>query len=157
MIPNYGKYAMINMHSWMFLSSYEELRNSIIRTQSVDSLLHLGPHTFDEISGEIVQNASFVITKNKENQEKKIPNSFFYRLIDGNSCSSKEQLFLNAIASTLSSYIYITKLEFFKKFQVADLHIGPRPKISTVLKEVNLLVQNWIAFRELLLEIQKDI
>ena len=57
MIPNYGKYAMINMHSWMFLSSYEELRNSIIRTQSVDSLLHLGPHTFDEISGEIVQNA----------------------------------------------------------------------------------------------------
>ena len=115
MIPNYGKYAMINMHSWMFLSSYEELRNSIIRTQSVDSLLHLGPHTFDEISGEIVQNASFVITKNKENQEKKIPNSFFYRLIDGNSCSSKEQLFLNAIASTLSSYIYITKLEFLKK------------------------------------------
>lgn len=115
MIPNYGKYAMINMHSWMFLSSYKELRNSIIRTQSVDSLLHLGPHTFDEISGEIVQNASFVITKNKENQEKKIPNSFFYRLIDGNSCSSKEQLFLNAIASTLSYYIYITKLEFFKK------------------------------------------
>ena len=115
MIPNYGKYAMINMHSWMFLSSYEELRNSIIRTQSVDSLLHLGPHTFDEISGEIVQNASFVITKNKENQEKKRPNSFFYRLIDGNSCSSKEQLFLNAIASTLSSYIYITKLEFLKK------------------------------------------
>ena len=52
MIPNYGKYAMINMHSWMFLSSYEELRNSIIRTQSVDSLLHLGPHTFDEISGD---------------------------------------------------------------------------------------------------------
>ena len=115
MIPDYGKYAMINMHSWMFLSSYEGLRNSIIRTQSVDSLLHLGPHTFDEISGEIVQNASFVITKNKENQEKKMPNSFFYRLIDGNNSSSKEQLFLNAIASTPSSFEYIKQMEFFVK------------------------------------------
>ena len=63
MLLDFGKYSMINMHSWMFLSSYEELRDSIIRTQSMDSLLHLGPRTFDEISGEIVQNASFVITQ----------------------------------------------------------------------------------------------
>lgn len=55
-----GKMAMINMHSWMFLSSYEKLRGVILDNYNIDSLLHLGPRTFDEISGEVVQNAAFI-------------------------------------------------------------------------------------------------
>ena len=58
-----GKYGMINMQSWMFLSSFETLRKKILDTQHIDSLLHLGPRTFDELSGEVVQNAAFVISK----------------------------------------------------------------------------------------------
>ena len=60
--PN-GKYGMINMHSWMFLSSFERLRKSLLDNYHIDSLLHLGPRTFDELSGEVVQNAAFVISK----------------------------------------------------------------------------------------------
>lgn len=58
-----GKYGMINMHSWMFLSSFERLRKSLLDNYHIDSLLHLGPRTFDELSGEVVQNAAFVISK----------------------------------------------------------------------------------------------
>ena len=58
-----GKYGMINMHSWMFLSSFEKLRRNLLDNYHIDSLLHLGPRTFDELSGEIVQNAAFVISK----------------------------------------------------------------------------------------------
>ena len=36
-----GKYGMINMHSWMFLSSFERLRQTILVEQTIDSLLHL--------------------------------------------------------------------------------------------------------------------
>ena len=57
-----GKYGMINMHSWMFLSSFEKLRKTILDNYHIDSLLHLGPRTFDELSGEVVQNAAFVIS-----------------------------------------------------------------------------------------------
>lgn len=86
-----GKYGMINMHSWMFLSSFERLRNTILNKQQIDNLLHLGPRTFDELSGEVVQNAAFVIT----NLQSSV-NGSYYRLVDGKNCSDKEQIFLNA-------------------------------------------------------------
>lgn len=85
-----GKYGMINMQSWMFLSSFETLRKKILDSQHIDSLLHLGPRTFDELSGEVVQNASFVISK-------AIPQSsggIYYRLIDGKNCAAKRDMYL---------------------------------------------------------------
>jgi len=85
-----GKYGMINMHAWMFITSFEKLRATIIKEQTVESLLHLGPHTFDELSGEIVQNAAFVISKNKPQTK-----GVYYRLVDGINCGNKEFMFLN--------------------------------------------------------------
>lgn len=57
-----GKMAQINMQSWMFLSSFERLRNIFLHNYLIDSMLHLGPRTFDELSGEVVQNTAFVLT-----------------------------------------------------------------------------------------------
>lgn len=85
-----GKYGMINMQSWMFLSSFEALRKKIIDNQHIDSLLHLGPRTFDELSGEVVQNAAFVIAKEKPESA-----GIYYRLIDGKSCTAKQEMFLS--------------------------------------------------------------
>ena len=86
-----GKYGMINMHSWMFLSSFENLRKVLLDNYQIDSLLHLGTRTFDELSGEVVQNASFIISKVSNNNV-----GTYYRLVNGRNCSEKEQLFLNA-------------------------------------------------------------
>ena len=58
-----GKMAQINMQSWMFLSSFEKLRGIFLHNYVIDSMLHLGPRTFDELSGEVVQNTAFVMTK----------------------------------------------------------------------------------------------
>ena len=90
-----GKYGMINMHSWMFLSSFEELRKSILDNNHIDSLLHLGPRTFDELGGEVVQNAAFIITKAQHSLDKGI----YFRLIEGKNCNDKEKMFLNAQSS----------------------------------------------------------
>ena len=104
MISDYGKYAMINMHSWMFLGSYEELRKSIIEHQKIDSLLHLGPRTFDEISGEVVQNAAFVISKSdcdiatEQLQHRNIAKKgTYFRLVDGNDSRNKERMYFDAL------------------------------------------------------------
>ena len=88
-----GKYGMINMQSWMFLSSFEALRKSILENSRIDSMLHLGPRTFDELSGEVVQNTAFVIS----NSITENTNGVYYRLINGKNCSSKESLFLSHI------------------------------------------------------------
>ena len=58
-----GKMAQINMQSCMFLSSFKSLRNIFLHNYAIDSMLHLGPRTFDELSGEVVQNTAFVLTK----------------------------------------------------------------------------------------------
>ena len=89
--PN-AKYAMINMHSWMFLSSFENLRKDIMEHYSVDSMMHLGPRTFDELSGEVVQNTAYVVS-NRVPQENE--SGTYFRLVDGKDCSDKERMFLD--------------------------------------------------------------
>ena len=51
--------AMITQHAWMFLSSYEKLREKMMLTETVN-MAHLGARAFEEIGGEVVQTTSFV-------------------------------------------------------------------------------------------------
>lgn len=84
-----GKYGMINMQSWMFLSSFEKLRTHLLETLQIDSMLHLGPRTFDELSGEVVQNTAFVVTKHTP-----YTTGTYFRLVDGKNSGDKERMFL---------------------------------------------------------------
>ena len=56
-----GYQAMITMHSWMFLSSYEKLRAKLINTKEIVNMAHLGARAFDEIGGEVVQSTTWVM------------------------------------------------------------------------------------------------
>ncbi|MCR5040200.1 MAG: BREX-1 system adenine-specific DNA-methyltransferase PglX, partial [Bacteroidales bacterium] len=85
-----AKYGMINMHSWMFLSSFEKLRTHIIDDLQIDNMLHLGPRTFDEIGGEVVQNTAYVITNAKPTIS-----GYYFRLVDFAPSDSKKVNFLN--------------------------------------------------------------
>jgi len=56
-----GFMAMVNMHSWMFLSTYEKMRNDLYNSKDIISMVHLGKRAFESITGEIVQTTAFVI------------------------------------------------------------------------------------------------
>lgn len=56
-----GKYSMINLPSWLFLSSFEALRKDLIVNYHIDSLLHMGRGIFGIDWG----STSFVVTKVK--------------------------------------------------------------------------------------------
>lgn len=85
-----GKMAQINMQSWMFLSSFEKLRKQFLTHYNIDNMLHLGPRTFDELSGEVVQNTAFVLSKHEPTEQ----GGTYYRLVEGKNCADKEHLFL---------------------------------------------------------------
>lgn len=85
-----GLMGMINQHSWMFLSSYEKLREYIIDNYGILNMLHLGPRTFEELSGEVVQSTAFVLENGKG-----IQSGTYYRLIDYKNNSKKEAKFLD--------------------------------------------------------------
>ena len=58
--------AMITMQSWMFLSSFENLRNKLINHQAFLSMAHLAANAFDTISGEVVSTTAFVLKNSSE-------------------------------------------------------------------------------------------
>lgn len=86
--PN-GFFAMINMHSWMFLSSYENLRKNILRTKEIITMAHLGARAFETIGGEVVQTTTFVIRNGNFGG-----NGVYFRLVDS---VNKEQDFVNSV------------------------------------------------------------
>jgi REP element-mobilizing transposase RayT len=62
----------------------------VLDNEHIDSMFHLGPRTFDELSGEVVQNTAFVISKNHQKDNR----GTYFRLVDGKNCGDKEQMFL---------------------------------------------------------------
>ncbi len=86
-----GLMGMINQHSWMFLSSYEKLRETILQEHTIKSMLHLGPRTFEELSGEVVQSTAFVL----ENESREEAKANYHRLVEYKSNHEKEKAFLN--------------------------------------------------------------
>jgi hypothetical protein len=58
-----GFTSMITMQAWMFLVSFEKLRLNILEHHEIDTMVHLGPRAFEQISGEIVSTTAFVVRK----------------------------------------------------------------------------------------------
>ena len=98
MIVDKGYQAMITQHSWMFLSSFEKLRKTILQNEIIN-MAHLGARAFEEIGGEVVQTVTFVIRNN--NVSKYIGR--YSRLVEGMSQKEKEAFF---IRYTRVFYIY---------------------------------------------------
>ena len=82
-----GSFAMITMQSWMFLSSFEALRKTIINRDTIRTMAHLGARAFDSIGGAVVQTTAFVVDKARRQDYK----GTFIRLVDGTSEYEKEK------------------------------------------------------------------
>ena len=99
-----GMQAMITMHSWMFLSSYEALRSKILKSDMIN-MIHLGARAFEEIAGEIVQTTSFVMRKSSIGTHI----GTYCRLTAPITQDGKEVLFLQG-----SNRYHINQVEFAK-------------------------------------------
>lgn len=149
LLPN-AKYGMINMQSWMFLSSFEKLRTHVIDDLQIDSMMHLGPRTFDELSGEVVQNTAFVITNAKPAR-----NAYYFRLVDFAPSALKEDNFLNCLNAircygdisnmgiNLSPYCFNVSQSNFKK--IPGCPLGYWLSSYSLFDEPNLSQHNYIS------------
>lgn len=85
-----GFQAMITQHSWMFLSSFEKLREKMMLTETVN-MAHLGARAFEEIGGEVVQTTAFVRCVNHVDGYK----GTYCRLIEPTSQQGKADMFIS--------------------------------------------------------------
>ena len=90
MLKKNGYQAMITQHSWMFIGSFEKLRNKMLNCNLIN-MVHLGIKAFEEIGNDVVQTCSFIYQKNKKNNYL----TKFVRLVEYKSYSEKAKEFFN--------------------------------------------------------------
>ena len=77
LVPQHGIVGMITMQSWMFLTSFEGLRTTLLHTMHIDTMAHLGAGAFDSIGGEVVSTTAFTMSKNRNDKQ-----GAYIRLVD---------------------------------------------------------------------------
>ena len=100
-----GYNAQINMQSWMFLSSFEKLREWLLSNTTIITMAHLGGRAFDSISGEVVSATAFVMEKIAK------PKYYgnYLRLVDGKCEAEKSASLREAAQSHDCSWVYEAK------------------------------------------------
>lgn len=134
-----GYNAQVNMQGWMFLTSFEKLRASLLDNHTLVTMAHLGARAFGQISGEVVQTTAWVMSKAHVKTYKPL----FFRLIDGNEQVKKSNLkkrynpystfsqydFLSLPGCTIAYWITKNVRDLFRNNNlatVADLKMGMR-------------------------------
>ena len=83
-----GYVSMVTMQSWMFLSSFEDLRKSILDEKTVVTMAHLGARAFDTIGGEVVSTTAFCLLNGFVADYR----GGFIRLVDGQNEANKASM-----------------------------------------------------------------
>ena len=83
-----GHNAMVTMQSWMFLSSFEKMREWMLREKTIKTMAHLGARAFGSISGEVVQTTACVLQNRSPQSYKPV----FFRLLDGGEAEKSTAL-----------------------------------------------------------------
>ena len=105
-----GFTGLVTMQSWMFISSFEALRENLLANKTLLSMAHLGPRAFDTIGGEVVQATSFVAI----NVLRPHSRGVFLRLTEGKSESEKAALFCASIEGSKKTALFRACAEDFK-------------------------------------------
>ncbi len=94
-----GNIAMVTMQSWMFLSSYQKMRERMLQEKTIGTMAHLGARAFGSISGEVVQTTAFVLKNRLVESYKPV----FFRLLDGDE--AEKQVALSSGAERFDSMV----------------------------------------------------
>lgn len=111
MLLPYGFEAMVTMHTWMFISSFEKFRRNILN-RNIVNIAHHGSKAFENDVGTIVQTVSFVI------RNCRVPNysALYEKLTDYGNSSAKD----DALKSRTCE-IYQQKNETFRMIPGSNL------------------------------------
>lgn len=93
-----GRNAMITMDSWMFLSSYTNLRRSLLQHYSIESLVHVGWNCFPQ-GHTYNRGVAFVLANQKQQSQ-----GMYLNLSDVPATVDKHSLFLSRLSKREAFY-----------------------------------------------------
>ncbi len=104
-----GYSAMVTMQSWMFLGSFEKMREKLLRDATITSMCHLGARAFDAIGGEVVATTATVFQNAYEPGK-----GAYIRLVDIIGSEPKREAALEAIQTPACPWFYRADATTFK-------------------------------------------
>jgi len=110
-IQQNGYAGMITMQSWMFLSSFEDLRKMILSQKTILSMAHLGARAFDTIGGDVVSTTSFILINKYEPMIK----GDYFRLVDKTNELEKSLAIKEAIQNQNCGWFFRASVADIKK------------------------------------------
>lgn len=100
-----GMSAMVTIQNWMFLGSYEKLREDLTKRHRISRLLQIGYNSFPELNSKVVQAAAFIIEKHSSQRS-----GIFVNANDAPQSANKESVFKERLASR--SFYFSTADDF---------------------------------------------
>ena len=156
MVKKHRFQAMITQHSWMYLASFEKMRQVLLKGSDVVNMAHLGARAFEEIGGEVVQTTSFVLRKSLVLGY----HGAYSRLVEANNQFTKEKEFLSK-----KSMFYVNQQQFIEIpgapiaywLSQSFLNVFSFPSLSTVGEtREGVTTANNELFLKLWFEVKKD-
>jgi len=116
MTRDFGRFGLLTIHSFMFVSSYEKFREMISTQAAIKSGLHLGPRSEFEISNPNAQGfVAFICRKDSEEIKRYSPNDgwygTWYRLIKAEG-EGKRELFEKQLAGQVDGVHVYQQADF---------------------------------------------
>ena len=103
-----GYSAMITMHSWMFISSFKEMRYDLLTNHGVVTMAHLGSRAFESIGGEVVQTTAAVFSNQHTGKK-----GTYLRLTDVDGEIAKRERCLRALRNPQGPWRYAADSQMF--------------------------------------------
>lgn len=94
-----GLIAMVTQQSFMFISSYEDMRADLRKTSAIETMAHLGPRAFPNITGEKVNTTAFVLRRESEAAKRDGQAGTYFRLVKERDADAKRLAFESALAA----------------------------------------------------------
>ena len=121
--------GMITMQSWMFLSSFEDLRRELLDSSSIETMTHLGAGAFDSIGGEVVSTTAFTLKNGSSNG-----NGTYIRLVNVSGDDNQSNASINAIKGGTDYCFEVNQHEFAKIPGSPIVYWLNRPMLDTFIK-----------------------
>lgn len=97
-----GKVAMVTQQSFMFIGTYEKFRSNLLSRVTVETMAHLGPKAFPNITGEKVNTTAFVIRREPDGKSLEEHCGVYFRLVRERDAVAKQIAFEGAVSAMRS-------------------------------------------------------
>lgn len=110
-----GLMGMLAMHSFMFISSYEELRAELREQVFIETLSHFGGGLFAVGNPGTLQTAAFVFRKEPDERTRNQGKGIYFRLVRGKNAEAKRITFESAQAALHASQSHALVFQYAQK------------------------------------------